>query len=190
MARPREFETEDALDRGMHLLWTRGYESTSLDDLLASMGISKSSFYDTFGTKHDFLMAALTRYIDVVLGRLAEDLKHGSAREAIARSFEAMLPARGESVRGCFVQNCAIEMAQRDPEARAKVVEGLQRLEDGYYRAVVRGQEHSEFDRTRDGRTTARFLVNSLNGLQVLARAGAGRRILQQIADFTMSAIA
>lgn len=101
-----------------------------------------------------------------------------------------MLPARGESVRGCFVQNCAIEMAQRDPEARAKVVEGLQRLEDGYYRAVVRGQEHGEFDRTRDGRTTARFLVNSLNGLQVLARAGAGRRILQQIADFTMSAIA
>ncbi len=54
MARPREFETEEALDRGMHLLWTRGYESTSLDDLLASMGISKSSFYDTFGTKHDF----------------------------------------------------------------------------------------------------------------------------------------
>jgi len=190
MARPREFETEDALDRGMHLLWSRGYEATSLDDLLSSMGISKSSFYDTFGTKHDFLMAALTRYIDVVLGRLAENLKHGSAREAIARSFEAMLPGRGDSVRGCFVQNCAIEMAQRDPETRTKVSEGLQRLEDGYYRAVVRGQEHGEFDRTRDGRTIARFLVSSLNGLQVLARAGISRGALQQIADFTISAIA
>src|SRR5512146_2087850 len=122
MARPREFDTAEALDSGMHLLWTRGYEATSLEDLLKAMRLSKSSFYETFGTKHDFLIAALTRYVDVVLGELAEGLREGLAKEAILRCFEAMLPVQGESARGCFVQNCAIELAQRDPETRQKVI--------------------------------------------------------------------
>ncbi len=189
MARPREFDTEEALDRGMNLLWTRGYELTSLDDLLDTMRLSKSSFYDTFGSKHDFLISALARYIDTVLGGLAEDLHKGSARDAISQSFERMLPDRGARARGCFVQNCAIEVAQQDPDARAKVAEGLKRLEEGYYHAVLRGQQQGEIDPTRDPHILAQFLVSSLNGLQVLARAEVARTTLQQIAAFTMSLI-
>jgi TetR/AcrR family transcriptional regulator, transcriptional repressor for nem operon len=189
MARPREFETEVALEQGMHLLWAQGYEATSLEDLLVAMDLSKSSFYETFGSKHDFLIAALTRYIDIVLGQLANDLREGLARDAIARSFEVMLPSPEVSARGCFVQNCAIELAQRDPDARAKVREGLQRLEDGYYRAVRRGQQSGEFARSQDARALARFLVSSLNGLRVLARAGFARKDLQQVVEVTLRSI-
>lgn len=189
MPRPKEFEREDVLDRGMHLLWAQGYEATSLDDLLAAMSLSKSSFYETFGSKHDFLMVALTRYIDEVLGQLAQDLQEGPAREAISRSFQRMLPSRDSSAPGCFVQNCAIELAHRDPEARAKVSEGLKRLEEGYYRAVLRGQQCGEIARRLDARTLAQFLVSSLNGVQVLAHAGLERKALQQIAKFTLSCI-
>jgi len=88
MSRPREFEPEEALDRGMKLLWARGYEATSLDHLLAAMKLSKSSFYETFGSKHDLLIASLKRYIETVLGQLARDLEIGSARNASGlRSF-------------------------------------------------------------------------------------------------------
>lgn len=190
MARPREFETEEALNRGMHLLWAQGYEATSLEDLLATMNLSKSSFYATFGSKHDFLLAALTQYIDVVIGRLARDLQEGSARDAISRSFEAFLPPRGDSANGCFLQNCAIELAQHDPEARAKVLAGSRRLEQGYYRAVLRGQERGEFEGKQDARLLGRFLVSGLNGIQVLARAGFQRKDLHQIAETTLGLIA
>lgn len=188
MARPREFETDVALDRGMHLLWAHGYEATSLDDLLHVMGLSKSSFYETFGTKHDFLMAALTRYIDVVLGQLGRDLAEGPARRAIVRVFEAALPS-GRGPRGCFVQNCAIEMAHRDPAAADKVRQGLKRLEEGFYRAVVRGQDTGEFSRDRDARVMARYLVGSLNGVQVLVRAGLDGKHLHQIIDVTLASL-
>ena len=187
--RPREFETEDALDRGMRVLWARGYEATSLEDLLEAMDLSKSSFYETFGSKHDFMIAALTRYIDVVLGQLAKDMREGSARDAIFRTFDCMIPTRGMPANGCFMQNCTIELAQHDPEARAKVREGLKRLEEGYYRAVLRGQENGEIGREQDARELARFLVSSLNGIVVLSRAGFDRKNLLRIAETTLGVL-
>ena len=189
MARPREFEVEEALDQGMQLLWSRGYEATSLEELLSAMNLSKSSFYDTFGSKHDFLLAALDRYIDVVVGQLARDLEKGSARAAIARTFELFLPTLGQPQRGCFIHNCAIELAQRDPEAQTKVRQGLKRLEEGYYRAVLRGQESGELARKQDTRALARYLASSLNGIQVLAGSGFARTALREVVKIILGAI-
>jgi len=189
MARPKEFDVEEALEQGMHVLWDQGYEATSLEDLISAMQLSKSSFYDTFGSKHNFLLSALTRFTDVIVGQLAKDLKKGSARDAISRSFESVVHPAGKWPRGCFVQNCAIELAHRDPTIRAKVHDGLKRLEEGYHGAVVRGQENGEFASVHDAHAIARYLANSLNGLQVLARAGFGDRELRDVVKITLAAL-
>ena len=189
MARPREFNFEEVLDQGMQLLWNRGYEVTSLEELLAAMHLSKSSFYETFGSKRKFLLAALARYTDIVLGQLAKDLEQGSARAAITRSLELHLPTAGKPQPGCFIQNCAIELAQHDPEVQAKVRQGLKRLEDGYYHAVRRGQQNDEFSREQNARTLARYLTSSYNGLQVLAKSGFERAALREIIQVTLSTL-
>ena len=44
MPRPREFDLPTAVDRGTHLLWSKGYEATSLDDLLLSMRRARIHF--------------------------------------------------------------------------------------------------------------------------------------------------
>ena len=62
MARPREFDVDDALDRAMNVFWAKGYEATSMSDLMAAMDLSKSSLYDTFGSKHELFLSALQRY--------------------------------------------------------------------------------------------------------------------------------
>ncbi|MCH7554884.1 MAG: TetR family transcriptional regulator, partial [Proteobacteria bacterium] len=61
-ARPREFDTTQALDRAMRVFWAQGYDATSLCDLLCAMGLSKSSLYETFGSKHELYLAALDHY--------------------------------------------------------------------------------------------------------------------------------
>ena len=79
MARPREFDSDQALEKAMQVFWTKGYEATSLSDLLSAMGISKSSFYATFGSKHELFLATLDRYGET----------HGAQLIALLKSNES-----------------------------------------------------------------------------------------------------
>ena len=65
MGRPKTFDETAALDQAMQVFWAKGYAPTSLTDLLAATGLSKSSLYETFGSKHDLFLKALERYRDV-----------------------------------------------------------------------------------------------------------------------------
>ena len=47
----------------MKLFWERGYEGTSFDDLVATMGISPSSFYYSFGCKERLYQEATEAYM-------------------------------------------------------------------------------------------------------------------------------
>ena len=187
MPRPREFDLPTAVDRGTHLLWSKGYEATSLDDLLLAMGIGKSSFYAVFRGKRDFLFKALDHYSDQVVDMLFRDAARGSARAAIAKTFESVIERAG--MEGCFLQNCAIELAHRDAETRVAVRRGLRRLEKAYYDTVVRGQKTGEIRKTADALTLSRYLTASLNGLQTLARVERDRNVLRQVAQTSLSVL-
>jgi TetR/AcrR family transcriptional regulator, transcriptional repressor for nem operon len=187
MPRPREFDLPTAVDRGTHLLWSKGYEATSLDDLLLAMGIGKSSFYALFRTKRDFLFKAIDHYSDQVVEQLFGNGTEGSAYAAIARTFESVIDRAG--MEGCFLQNCAIELAHRDAETRVSVRRGLRRLEKAYYDVVVRGQGTGEIRKSADPLILSRYLTASLNGLQTLARVERDRNALRQVAQTALSVL-
>ena len=186
MPRPREFDVTTAIDRGMHLLWSRGYEATSLDELLLAMEIGKSSFYALFRSKRDFLFKAIDHYSDQVVDELFDDATE--ARHA-PRSRDVRARDRPRRMEGCFLQNCAIELAHRDPEARVAIRRGLRRLEKAYYRAVVRGQATGEIGMNADALVLSRYLAASLNGLQTLARVERDRNALRQVAQTALSVL-
>ena len=92
MGRPREFDEINVLERAMEAFWARGYDGTSLQDLLLVMGLSKSSFYETFGSKHDLFLRALEHYTSTVVRDAALVLKQEeSGRKAITQVFEYVL---------------------------------------------------------------------------------------------------
>jgi TetR/AcrR family transcriptional repressor of nem operon len=173
MARPREFDYDKALDSGLQLFWRAGYEATSLDDLLEKAGLSKSSFYGAFGSKHEMLLEALDRYIETVLQANIEDLQRGPARAAIIRSFEKILGFAPTS-KICFLQLCATELAGHDQLVRTRVRRGLELLQEAYRGAILRGQAAGEIASDADADAFATFLVSNLYGLQLLGRANLG----------------
>jgi TetR/AcrR family transcriptional repressor of nem operon len=118
------------------------------------------------------LLTSLDRYIDTVLATLLETLGRGSPRLAIRHSVERVL-AQLPVGNTCFLHNCALEVARRDSQSRMRVRRGIERLEQGYHDAVVRGQRSGEFRKDGDARTLAKYLVANYYGLQALARAHA-----------------
>ena len=116
--RPRAFDTQAALDAAVVHFWERGYADTSLDDLVAAMGIGRSSFYAFFGSKHAVMMAALSLYNS----RLQERLAAAAATEpdpcaAVLRVLE-LVACTQKPIYGCLFVNLVSELAPRDAEVR------------------------------------------------------------------------
>ncbi len=193
MARPREFNQGEALESAMQLFWAKGYEATSLSDLVGAMGLSKSSFYDTFGSKHALFLSAIDHYNETVASRRAAALIAGAGggRAGIAAVFERIAGdmAGRDGRRGCFVNNCAVETAPHDDAVAERVCAGFACIEEAFYEAVRRGQVDGEIAAGRDARALARFLTSSLNGLIVMAKADPDRAALEDVVGVVLSAI-
>src|ERR1700749_3312923 len=62
MARTKDFDENEVLKKAVCLFWDKGYNGTSMQDLVEGLGISRSSLYDTFGDKHQLYLKALQSY--------------------------------------------------------------------------------------------------------------------------------
>jgi TetR/AcrR family transcriptional regulator, transcriptional repressor for nem operon len=174
VARPQEFDTDDVLHRALGVFWRKGYEATSMVDLLAATGLSKSSLYGAFGGKRDLFLAAFDAYRAERTADLHRVLDSGSAREAIATFFRSIIAdaVAPERTRGCMSTNQAVELAPHDPAVRDRVATDFQTIENALARAIERGQAEGSVVSTADSRRLARLLVVAFPGFQVMARAG------------------
>jgi len=182
MARPREFNESEALGDAMQLFWGRGYESASLSEITKATGLSKSSLYDTFGSKHELLLSSLQFYIEnMVQPSLAILEEEPSPRRAIERRFEMVIEvstAPGPR-RGCLIANTTLELGARDEAV----------VEQAYAQAIERGQAVGEIDPTKDARSLARYIMACLAGMLCLSKAGFDAPKLREIAATAMFAI-
>ena len=196
MGRPREFDETQALERAMEVFWAKGYEAATLCDLTQAMGLSKSSLYDSFGGKNDLFIAAIDHYCATVQAKFLADLQArqretGSARAAIASVFDRTIESarQPESLRGCFLGNCAVEIAGHDPAAAARVKAGMRALENAFHDTLKQGQARGEFPAGSGLRALARSLTSSLNGLRVMAKLQPGEATLRDIARLALSVL-
>ena len=184
MARPQEFETSEALCGAMHVFWSKGYEATSLADILAATGLSKSSLYATFGDKHALFLASFKAYQQQRLYHLERILNNDQpARQSIETFFRLVLDRSTGDVlhgSGCMTANAAVELAPHDPDVQRMVAEDFQAIEDAFALTIARGQVDGSITSRQKPGTLAHFLVVSLQGFEVMARAKTNRARLDE----------
>lgn len=115
LGRPRGFDAHAALRAALDVFWQRGLVATSLDDLNQAMGLSRSSFYACFGSKHSLLMAALRCYADERFAALTAASQTANARAAVRAMLATIAEVDGGS-HGCFFCNAVAELAPGDAE--------------------------------------------------------------------------
>jgi TetR/AcrR family transcriptional regulator, transcriptional repressor for nem operon len=185
MSRPREFDTDSALERAMHAFWAKGFRATSLDDLCAATGLSRSSLYAAFGGKRALLHRTLDRYGEQGAARVGAALSRpGPVRSAIAAFVQDLIDriVEGPGRRGCFIGNCAAELARGDRVTAARVRRNLERIEGLFSDALARGRAQGEIAASVDVGELARYLVAAIQGLRLVGKANPDRATLEGIA--------
>ena len=135
--RPRAFDEGDAITAMTAVFRRNGYEAASLDDLTAAAGLSRSSFYGCFGSKHGAMLACMQAYADRALAD-AEALAHAAPDgRAAALGLVTSMAGANMAAGGCLVVNCMAELAPRDPAAAAILTAHLARLRDLMARALA-----------------------------------------------------
>jgi len=190
MARTKEFQEEQVLDKAVALFWCKGYNGTSMQEVVDCLGISRSSLYDTFGDKRQLFLAALSRYRIRMAGAMLEMV---NASVATLPAFEQLfrLTVReslaDKVTKGCFMVNATVELAPHDPEVAALVKANMEDIEEAFYRLILKGQQRGEITSNHQARAFARFLFNSLSGLRVAAKAGAEKQVYEDIVALSLS---
>ncbi|MGA0393790.1 MAG: TetR/AcrR family transcriptional regulator [Rhodospirillales bacterium] len=192
MGRPREFDKTEALSKATEVFWLKGYEASSLKDLIDAMGISKSSFYETYGCKQDLFLSSIDHYANTALKDMVLMLESDMpGREAIAQVFlhTANRFITHATPMGCLLSNSAAELAPDCEPAKNKVVGYFQRAEEAFTKAVERGQQEGTITTDQEAKALGRFLVSSMNGLQVVGKANQDEQTLKDIVTTIIKAL-
>jgi TetR/AcrR family transcriptional repressor of nem operon len=189
MARSPEFDRSKALDAAMKLFWARGYTATSLPDLLQGMGIARSSFYASFGTKRKLFTECLELFGDRTLAIVNEDAK-GLPPTALPRAFfEATVldVSQRRAELGCMMVNTVLELAEVDPELNQLAAQKLSAIENAFALAFQLAQRNGELDTTRSPDELASLVMTINFGLRVQSRQNQSQQELKPIIENSLS---
>lgn len=185
----KSFDTSEVVDRAMHAFWARGYEATSVQDLVDRTGVNRGSLYATFGDKRGLFLAALRAYDrNMRAARLADLEAKYPPRDAIRRLLRTFVDpvAQGGDNRGCFLTNSALELAAHDPEVAKIVARSQEQIEAFFARMISKGKERGDIPSHVNTTAVARELLASFIGLIVLSRSRPNKSLLLSIVNGTM----
>ncbi len=170
----KSYSEQDVLTRAMEAFWARGYEATSMSDLVTATGINRGSMYAAFTDKRTLFIRALDHYdrhYRVEFLRQAE--KGRSPADAIIAAFEQAIGTPNESKdrRGCLLVNTALELSPHDSEIDQIVRKSFTAVETFFRDMIKRGQAQGSISATIDSADKARALLGLFLGLRVLMKS-------------------
>jgi TetR/AcrR family transcriptional repressor of nem operon len=192
MGRPREFDRDRAIQQAMGVFWQRGYEAASVQELGAAMKLNPGSLYNSFGDKHSLFLEALQCYQQQEFETACTNFpRWGTGRVAIERFFTFVIDQdlADPDHKGCFMVNAAAELADHDPEVKARVLASRANMAELLHSAIIQGQQLGEIAADRPARELAEFLVNVLFGLRITVKVQHDRRVLLAIVSATLRAL-
>lgn len=189
MARTKDFDEDEVLKKAVDLFWLKGYNATSMQDLVDSLGISRSSLYDTYGDKHTLFIKALESYQRENSVQFCSIVTADvPAKEAVRKLLEMIIGEllSDRSHKGCFMVNAEVEVAPHDPVVSKLICANDQQVEDAFYLVIKKGQDNGEIKNTGDARALARFTFNTVKGIRVTAKSTSDKAVFEDIIKMTL----
>jgi len=182
----KQYDETDVLERAMMVFWTKGYEATSVSDLVAATGIHRGSIYAAFVDKHGLFLRVLEHYdrhhrIDF----LAKIESEHDPKSAILEVFEDAKRSAlaGNAPSGCLLINAALERAEYDPAVAEMVHNSLTGIEQFFRRKTEEARARAQVRPSLDPTQTGAILLTMFLGLRVVSRSCPDAHIVTAIAN-------
>jgi len=186
--RPRQFDEQQALAAAMEVFWRRGFEGASCDELLSAMDMNSGSMYAAFGDKQTLFDRAFDLYCETMFKQGIGVLDGpGTPLENVRSLVECWGEFMSQpNCKGCFIQNTLIEFGKNQDGVAKLARQLLKRLQTMLESKLTEAAEAGELSPGADPIALAAFLVNTVSGLNVMARTGADQKTIRGAVDSTL----
>lgn len=185
VGRPKSFDEDEVLVLAMNYFWEHGYENSSLDDLLVTMGIKKSSFYHAFKNKEDLFSRCLALYGKTLLNYFETLKNEVGPKAALLALSEGMINELKETgkIRGCLLMNSGKECYNRHTALSHQIGVGLHFLLEACEQFVKEAQVQGEISKEKEAKIIAGRYINAFNGMIVTIQAGASQELIDDLRE-------
>ncbi len=186
--RHRTFDEDTVLKQATEIFWTKGYESTTTEDLLAAMHLNKGSLYNAFGSKKSLFQRVVSHYSQQVFSDLDRQIEASDQPMEVVRNLfrEVCDPEDpAQHLKGCFFGNAVSELASIDSELEKQAIEKLKTLESLFKKALDKAVDLKQLS-NQNTEVRARYLINLWNGINVTRRMYPHRKDLEPILKLSL----
>jgi TetR/AcrR family transcriptional regulator, transcriptional repressor for nem operon len=190
MPRIKAFDETEIIEKAKNLFQLKGYEATSMQDLIDGLGISRSSLYDTFGDKHQLYLQTLQTYCQQNAFALAETAKTALDPLGFIKTiFESVIndSKLDKYKKGCYVVNSMVEFGLADVSVTNIIAPSNAIFEKTLEKLIIKAQQLQQIDTHKNAKQSAKFLFNTICGMRVNAKANASTKELKDIAEMALS---
>ncbi|MBO9204133.1 MULTISPECIES: TetR/AcrR family transcriptional regulator [Niastella] len=190
MPKTKQFDETEVLIRARELFCKKGYNGTSMDDLVQATGISRSSIYDTFGDKHGLFLKSLDQYRNEQQCTMEQQTaKSDSPKKKIRAIFEYFINdiLADKDGKGCLLINVSLELGSVDNEVATIFHANMDDMEQLLASLIKEGQAKGEIPKKFTPKAMARHFYNSLMGLRVTGTNKPDGELLREIVKLTLS---
>jgi len=177
----------------MQAFWAKGYEATSLSDLMAATGLHKGSLYQAFGDKHTLFIQALKRYLSDMRRMKSEVIANASTPldgiRAVAHGMLDIADGDCSCPRGCLAINSLVELAPHDPEVQDVMSDHMQRMRKALTEAVALGQEAGQIRTDRSPEKVTALMMTFMLGLGTNLRGRLSKEDAHDLLDAQFEAV-
>lgn len=184
MPRTEDFNRIEVLDKAKNTFWLKGFNGTSMQDLVDATGLNRSSLYNSFGSKKELFEASLHRY-EEENGQLFDKARqqNRSAIETIGLIFLYVMDdmKNDPQNKGCMMINCATELGNQDLQIKGLLDANQKKMIAIFEELVLKGQKDGSVRRDESSHKLAHFLVSAFQGFRISGMNSSDPDILKSI---------
>jgi TetR/AcrR family transcriptional repressor of nem operon len=162
MPRNKEFDYDEKLKTARNLFWKKGYNATTMNDLVDAMQINRSSLYLAYGNKHDLFLKSLSEYIQKKDKQYTQAAKKSEEPlKAISNIINSVFESAIRDT-NCLFTNSVFELALSDNEVSELLKKQTLKAVKLFEKYLRQAKEEGTLVSGKDPLLLAHFLVSGL----------------------------